>query len=289
MDRDIDKGLLKLQISEITEYHVYSKLAKRCTSKKNKRVLERIAKDELKHYNVWKKHTKVELPPDRFKMFWYMTLARIFGLTFGLALMERNEIQTGKAYKKLSRKHPAIRKIRKEEFGHEQELVRLIQEEKLHYLSSIVLGINDGLVELTGVLAGLTFALQNTKLIGIVGLITGIAASLSMASSEYLSIKTEANKKKNPILAATYTGIAYFITVLILVAPYMLLSQLYLSLAWTVVNAIIIIFFFTYYISVTKKVSFKRRFFEMALISLGIATFSFFIGYVIRTFFGIEI
>jgi VIT1/CCC1 family predicted Fe2+/Mn2+ transporter len=46
-------------------------------------------------------------------------------------------------------------------------------------------------VELTGALSGLTLAFRNTRLIAMAGLITGIAASLSMAGSEYLATKSE--------------------------------------------------------------------------------------------------
>ena len=67
----------------------------------------------------------------------------------------------------------------------------MIREKQLDYVGSIVLGLNDALVELTGALAGLTLALQNTRLIAIAGLITAIAASFSMAASEYLSNKSD--------------------------------------------------------------------------------------------------
>ena len=156
------------------------------------------------------------------------------------------------------------------------------------YLGSIVLGLNDALVELTGVLAGLTFALQNSKIIVISGFITGIVASLSMASSEYLSTKVEYNKKR-PKIAAIYTGVAYILTVLFLIFPYLILSNVYHSLVWTLINSVIVILTFTYYISIEENRSFKHRFLEMFFISFGVAAISFVIGYFIRIFFGVEV
>jgi VIT1/CCC1 family predicted Fe2+/Mn2+ transporter len=121
-------------------------------------------------------------------------------------------------------------------------------------------------------------------------LITGIAASMSMAASEYLSTRSESEKfNKKPLKAATYTGIAYIFTVIVLVAPYMLLDNVWWCLLISLGSGVIIIFVFTYYTSVAKSFSFKRRFAEMAAISLGIAAISFFIGYFIRIGFGIEI
>ena len=74
--------------------------------------------------------------------------------------------------------------------------------EPYRYTGSIVLGLNDALVELTGALAGLTLALQDTKLIALTGSITGIAAALSMGASEYLSTKSE-DVDRSPVKAST--------------------------------------------------------------------------------------
>ena len=92
---------------------------------------------------------------------------------------------------------PNLSKILKDEEEHEEELIKMIDEEKLQYVGSMVLGLNDALVEFTGSLAGWTFAMQNNKLILLAGIITGISATLSMASSEYLSAKNEG--EENPL------------------------------------------------------------------------------------------
>ncbi len=176
-----------------------------------------------------------------------------------------------------------------EENVHEQQLLGMLDEERLRYAGSVVLGLNDALVELTGALAGLTLALQNGKLIALSGLITGIAASLSMAASEYLSTRSE-KTEKNPVLASIYTGIAYILTVSLLVLPYLLSPETYiLDLIITLITAVIIIAIFNYYISVAKGESFRARFAEMAILSLSVAAFSFGIGYLIRIWLGIEV
>jgi len=183
---------------------------------------------------------------------------------------------------------PDAENIIKDEDEHEKQLIGLIDEERLRYVGSMVLGLNDALVELTGALAGLTLALQNTRLVAMAGLITGVAASLSMATSEYLSTKSEGGAK-NPFKASVYTGVAYVLTVLFLIFPYLLLTVFDLCLSFTILNAIVVIFVFTFYISVAKDLSFKKRFLEMALISLGIACLTFAIGFIIRVLLNIEI
>jgi hypothetical protein len=118
-------------------------------------------------------------------------------------------------------------------------------------------------VELTGALAGFTLALQNTRLIALSGLITGIAASLSMAASEYLSTRSE-ETRKNPVRAALYTGIAYVLTVSLLILPYLLFQNYYLDLAISLITAVAIIAVFNFYISIARGEPFRRRFVEMA-------------------------
>ena len=280
------KLMLKAQINEITEYHIYRKLAE--TSKdSNKKVLNKIAEDELRHYNFWKTYTKKEASPKKITIWFYYIIPRLLGLTFGLKLMERGEELAQKAYNELSKTILKVREIEKEEKEHENNLINMINEEKIKYVGSIVLGLNDALVELTGAIAGFTFAFQNTKIVGAAALVTGIAASFSMSASEYLSTKTE--DKESPVKASIYTGIAYIIAVIALVIPYFLLKNYYFALGFTLINAIIIIFLFTFYISVAKEVSFKKRFFEMAVLSFGVAALTFIIGLIIRVFLQIDI
>ncbi len=289
---DLDKRtreiLLKFQENEITEYHIYSRLAKTVRDEGNARVLDRIAREERDHYEVWRKYTKTSVRPNRAKLWFYYLIARLFGLTFGIRLMELGEEKAQAHYAELAGVLPEAEAIANEEHQHELALIELLDEELLRYVSSIVLGLNDALVELTGALAGLTLALQDTRLISLTGSITGIAAALSMGASEYLATKTEETTRE-PIRAAVYTGGTYLITVLLLILPFLLMSQYFSALGVTLLTAILIIAFFNYYISVAKEVSFRERFLEMAGLSLGVAAFTFLIGLLLRTFLGIEV
>ncbi|MFA5167465.1 MAG: VIT1/CCC1 family protein [Candidatus Omnitrophota bacterium] len=288
MNDEIKKKILVFQKSEITEHHIYLKLAAIEKSARNKDVLEKIAADELRHYHVWKKYTGQDVLPDRFTVEKYVLIARLFGLTFGLKLMESGEGKAQEAYGEMISSVVEASGIIADENTHEQELLEMIDEERLKYAGSIVLGLNDALVELTGALAGLTFALGNARLVAVAGAITGIAAALSMAASEFLSTKSEGGGK-DPVKASIYTGIAYILTVTLLVLPYLLLENLPVSLAWMLVNAVVIIYAFTFYISVAKGFDFRKRFLEMVSISLGVAGLSFLIGLGVRALLNIKV
>lgn len=282
------KSLLKAQRNEITEYHIYMQIAASLPKEHNRSVLEQIAADELRHYNEWKKFTGQDVSPNWPFVWFYVLVARLFGFTFGVKLMEQGEEGAQVNYAEIAKFIPEAVKIHQDEEEHEEKLLAMLDEERLRYAGSVVLGLNDALVELTGALAGLTLALQDVKLIALSGLITGIAASLSMAASEYLSTRSE-NTDKHPVRAAIYTGIAYIITVSLLIMPYLLLENYILCLLISLTTAVVIIAIFNYYISVAKGENFRRRFAEMAGLSLGVAAFSFVIGYFIRMWLGVDI
>lgn len=282
------QSLLKAQRNEISEYHIYMRIAASLPKEHNRGVLEQIAADELRHYNEWKKFTGQDVSPKWLLVWFYVLVARLFGFTFGVKLMEQGEEGAQSNYSEIAKFIPEAVKIHQDEEEHEEKLLAMLDEERLRYAGSVVLGLNDALVELTGALAGLTLALQDVKLIALSGLITGIAASLSMAASEYLSTRSE-ETDKHPVRAAIYTGIAYIITVSLLILPYLLLEDYILCLLISLTTAVVIIAIFNYYISVAKGENFRRRFVEMAGLSLGVAAFSFVIGYFIRQWLGVDI
>jgi len=74
-----------------------------------------------------------------------------------------------------------------------------------------------------------------------------------------------------------------------LILPYLLLENIYVCLGCTLLVAVGIIGVFNYYISVAKDLNFTDRFLEMTGLSLGIAALSFFVGLLLRSFFGIEV
>ncbi|NOX89600.1 MAG: rubrerythrin family protein [Calditrichaeota bacterium] len=279
--------IIEFQKIEITEYHVYKALAKRSKGK-NREVLNQIADDELKHYQFWEEQTGVKIKPNRLAIWRYLIIERILGLTFTIKMMEKGEEEAEKKYSLVIDEIPEAKAVMEDEIHHEQMLVEMIDERRIEYIGSMVLGLNDALVELTGALAGFTLALQNARLIGMAGLITGVAASLSMAASEYLSKKSEAGGQ-NPLVASFYTGVAYIFTVTLLIGPFFVFERYYFAMLNTLVFVLLIIWFFSFFVSIVKGLSFKHIFVEMIAISLSVTAISFFIGILARKFLGVEV
>ncbi len=288
MTQEILKFLIKAQINELTESIIYYKLANISKDPKNKKTLSIISMQEKKHHDIWKSYTNVEVKPNNFRISFFVMIVKIFWLSFGIKLMEKWEVYAQQSYSKLGGLVPELVKIQKDEEGHEKKLIDMLNDKWLFYMWSIVLWLNDALVELTGVLAWLTLGLQNTNLIAVVGLITGISASFSMWASEYLSTKAEWNDSK-ALTSSLYTRSAYFITVVFLILPYIFIKNPFIALLVTMLVALIIIALFNRYVSIAQNHNFRRKFLEMAMISMGVAIISFGIGFVIRSVFGLEV
>lgn len=286
---EVKKQVLKMQKNELNGYLVYNNIAKRTKDEKNKEILKRIALEEKSHADGLEKLTGIKVNASPVTVWLYTIMSILLGFTFTIKFMERGESGDSKRYKQLEKEVPEFKQIAKDEERHERELLDLLDEEILRYVGSMVLGLNDALVELTGTLAGLTFALGNNKLVALSGLITGISATFSMASSEYLSAKSEG--KQDALKSCTYTGLAYLVTVTLLILPYLLLPSGSALPAFVIMLfiALFIIFAFNFYLSVAQELNFKKSFTEMALISMGVAALSFVIGLVVKHFLGVEI
>ena len=290
--KPISKDLLKLvqkaQIDEEQGAILYSFMAKREKSEENKKLLEQMAKDEANHAAVWKNYTKKNLKPSKLSIIWFKFLTVVMGFTFVVKTMQKKESLAQAGYEKMKEELPEAASILDDERRHEKELYNMLDEERLHYIGAMVLGLNDALVELTGAIAGVTFALANTRLVALTGIITGVSATFSMAASNYLAERADNNPKA--LKSSIYTGMAYLVTVALLVLPYLLfpISMYVPAFAVMIATVILIIMFFNYYISVAKEEPFLKNFVTMAGISLTVAIISYVIGILAKELLGIE-
>ena len=279
----------RMQQNELTESVIYEKIAKFAKGEENQATLLRLAREERAHYEIWKKYSGIQMKPEQGKVLKYTLLARVLGFTFAVKLMERGEANAQIEYDVLAQEVAESVAIRQQEEEHEQALLGMLDEERLQYVGSMVLGLNDALVELTGSLAGFAFALQNTRLIALSGLIVGISATFSMASSEFLAARSEG--RSDALKSCSYTGIAYLLTVVALIAPYLIFpgSQFIPALICMLVVVVLIIAGFTYYTSVAQDQPFRSRFLEMAFISISVAVVSFIVGILAKKFLGVDL
>jgi VIT1/CCC1 family predicted Fe2+/Mn2+ transporter len=283
------KQLLHYQKNEITAHESYKILAKREKDGQNKKLIQQIANDELRHYRIWQSYTKQDIKPNIFTILVFQICSRLMGFTFAIKLMEKGEDIGMAEYEELGHAIPNLKEIMADEKRHENDLIGLLDEERLQYVGAMILGLNDALVELTGTIAGLTFAMANNRLVAMSAIITGIAATLSMASSNYLAEK--ADGAENPIKSSAFTGGTYLLAVVLLVLPYLLFpANMYIAAFVTMlVIVLVLIAFFNYYISVAKDQPFMKPFGQMAAISFGVMIISYLIGIAAKAILHIDV
>ena len=277
------------QQQELNNSALYKKIAESTKNEGERKTLLTIADDEYSHALQFGRYSGRTLKPNRLWVNLYASAYRLFGYTFIIKFLERSEDKDIETYRANIDRMPELKQVLADEEIHEKKLIDILDEERLHYAGDMVLGMNDALVELTGALAGYTFAMQNTKIIAMAGLITGISATMSMTASGYLSSREEGSK--NAVKSSLYTGFAYLITVALLILPYLILpaESYYLALGTSLIIAIFIIAAFNYYISVAKERSFRKSFLTMAGISVGVAAISFIVGLLVKNILGIEL
>lgn len=158
---------------------------------------------------------------------------------------------------------------------------------KGHTIGSAILGINDGLIELTGALVGLSFAFKNNDLIALSGLVTGIAAALSMAASAYMQARHE--QGKDAPKAALITGVCYIVVVFSLVAPYFIFSAVFVSMSAMLGVAFLIIAITARFNSIYLHEKYSKEFGLMFVMSMGVAAVSFAVGLALRSVIDVPI
>jgi VIT1/CCC1 family predicted Fe2+/Mn2+ transporter len=289
LSESVKQRILAFQKDEITSAVLYEEIAAMMKNDKNRNVLLEIAQVEREHYATWKHFTGIDIGPSRIKIALFKLLYWIMGETFVIQMFERVEDFGIRELTQITSEIPEANDIILQEEEHENQLITLVDEERLKYVGAMVLGLNDALVELTGMIAGMTFALSGTKIVALTAVITGAAATLSMAASNYLAERAE--RSSTALKSSFYTGIAYLITVVLLVMPYLILPDSLYITAFTImiITVILIILFFTFYLSVVQSTSFWSRFKEMAGISLGVAAISFVIGLIAKMFIGVDL
>jgi VIT1/CCC1 family predicted Fe2+/Mn2+ transporter len=282
-------------VDEYDDYLVYKKLSESRFEKNRsfKKTLARLAKMEHNHYVFWIKYCPDRrVSPNRIKVSFIVFLRWLLGVTFAVKYLERTETKVIRKYRDLAHWIPArdkraFNQMIADEVDHEKEFYEHFDEPHIKYISFIVLGLADALVEIAGIHAGSLGIYNSTELAGLAGIVAGAAASIAMASAAYAQAKT--GFKGSPTVSAVYTGISYFVTAVILATPYFLTRTMLNALLTSLAFAILLIAFISFYGSVISGSIFRKDFIEVTSIMLGATVALYLLGFVIRHLTGITI
>jgi VIT1/CCC1 family predicted Fe2+/Mn2+ transporter len=301
------KKLEKFLETERMHAIMYSHLAKEENHPKHKRFLNKLTMEEKKHEELLREILKDEgVKPGRSHFLWlklafYRSISAIFGVPFGIAVIEREEDQTIKEYIaalgqiKEKRSTDKLKTIIKDEEAGEQELQDNLNDYSEHfdYIKSIVFGLNDGLVEILAVVAGLAVVATAPFVVVVGGIIVGLSGTLSMAGGAYLSSKSynlvEEEKKgtkasNSPFKDAAYTGIFYFLGSLSSIVPFAAGLSGFAGILAAIIIVSIVLILASAVIGIVSKTSIKRRSLEMLTISFGAAFVTIILGIILRAY-----
>ena len=284
---------------EWLDYTVYSRLANSHLGKKRARrnklgdVFQRLSETEYKHYEFWKKFApNYTVKVSRLKLYWIMFIEAILGATFAVKFLEKHEESTLAQYKKVESCIPLedrtkFEEMVKEEQEHEVSLAKEVQSNYIKYMSFIVLGLADAIVEISGIHAGSLGIYKSTELTGLAGIVAGAAASMAMASAAFAQAKQ--GFQGSATVSAILTGISYFINAVVLASPYFIFKDAITAMFSSLVFAMIILAFTSYYNAIISGAHFVRDFVELAGITLGATVALYLFGELVRAYTGITI
>jgi vacuolar iron transporter family protein len=297
LQETLSPELVKLAAKSARDEHtdgaVYRMLSRHEKNQSFKKALEDLARGEQSHYEFWKIYTHdAHVKVRRLKVYFTFLLRLTLGLTFTMKFLERHEEALHERYRQMLKNIPPADKARFEAMMEEEEhqesyLMGEVHEGRVKYMSFIVLGLADAVVEISGIHAGSLGIFNLTELAGIAGILAGMAASIAMASAAYAQAKQgfEGSAK----WSAIYTGVSYMFTAIFLALPYFLTSSMIVALGVSLVIGVALVAAMTYYDTVISARKFKRQFTEIAGIILAATLALYIAGTLIRHFFGITI
>ncbi len=255
---------------ELTDSIIYGRLAS-LSPKKNEKIREifqSLSNMEEEHYRFWKKFTDGKEPTVKRRTL-YLTLLiwRLLGASFGIKYLEHHEKDSIEKYGRLAALVPledkaAFDAIVRDEGEQWKTFAEQVQSSYVRYISFIILGLADALVEIAGIHAGSLGIYNSTVLTGLAGIIAGAAASIAMASAAYAQAKQ--GFEGSASVSAAYTGVSYFVSATILAAPYFLTNSMGYAIGGSLLLGVSIIAFTSYYNSVISSTGFAREFAELA-------------------------
>ncbi len=295
MDEKI-KYLEELYENESLHREVYGKFALIEKNAELKAILEKLSKMESRHEALWGKILSInKVKPMAYKarllVALIIFLKRILGLALTVKFIEYFEEGLERKFDMLMEKMPLGKKeaaIVKEIYDDENKHERGLEERLISYgkilnnIRDIAFGMNDGLVELLGVVVGLAAALSDPLLIVLGGIIVATAGTLSMGGGAYLSTEYEntikKGKGKSPFRSGLYVGVMYFVGTLFPLSPFIFGFVGFTGIALAILATAIVLTITSAIIAIISDNHIGKMVGKTLLISLGIAAITIIIG-----------
>jgi len=193
-------------LDELYATAIYSKLAEHYEGRDLSRKFRELAEMEKNHAKFWseflgRREVSVEgVKVSRLKVSFWVLLFRILGLGLTFKILESSERKAIEMYSEIldseelsSEEREALKKVLEDELIHEHTFAEEESrfKEFINHVRDAVLGMNDGLVEVLSVSAGLAGAYGDPLYVALGGLIVGVGGALSMGIGAFTSVRAQ--------------------------------------------------------------------------------------------------
>jgi len=171
---------MKFYNNEVNDAAIYNTLMKMEKDPTFREKLEHISKMESGHAGFWLSFLENRgFSPKKKKRAAFMGAVKLLKRIFGSTLIVQEE-------------QSQLRKIIMDELEHEKVFSTSKQLLKVENFRDFILGMNDGLVEILGAVAGLSAVyMHNPLLVAASGMIIGVAGALSMGIGAFISVRSQ--------------------------------------------------------------------------------------------------
>ncbi len=328
--KDITTLAKEFYQNEIRDHKLYSALAKRVKDEDLREDLMRIANMEKGHARFWREflHRRGEktedledVSPSRL----ILLVGRIINPLILISLLEMGEASAYTQYYRFLKEKGAdlseeeverLKSIILDELSHESTFRERVEDLGLSNVRDMVLGMNDGLVELLGVVAGLSAVYRHEPhIVGASAVVVGMAGAISMGVGAFISVRSqrqvnEALRERQSIVAevsgksenvnlpedsenefrsALFTGLSYLLGVVFPVSPYFFMGDSLKALSVSLVLAFLVLSFVASFVALVSGISLRKKILEMVMSAGMAAGASFLIGKAVKLIFGLEV
>lgn len=280
-------------------------------------ILKRLIPVEQNHLKFWKEFFHIDITTlsigRKIKLNIILLFCRIFGHAGTHLVLESIEIYGIKKYLRVWEQYKddtfreGVRKVLEDEFQHEHDIISSVQYQKINpaRIRDIFLGLNDGLIEILGAVAGFFAAFQHASSVLIAGFTVAIAGSISMAAGAFIAASSQkevelTNEKKRaflgedkgtkiityPIRSAFFVGVSYLVGSLVPISPVLFGAK---SIFLSIIIAGIIMVIVSYILAFLSGMDIKKRIALNLSIMLSAVFITYIIGTIARILWEVEI
>lgn len=307
----------RLVLDELFDLSLYTALHARSEGQLRS-TLSSLMSIEKRHFDFWQEAFRVRAQrldlPRKIKLWVLLLGCRLFGEGAIHLTLEAIEVHGIQKYLALWDQYQdlplgqAIRRVLEDEFQHEERVVSELVERQVRpeRIRNVLLGLNDGLVEMLGAVSGFFAAFQSVPLVLVAAASVAVAGALSMGAGAFAASSSEGEvseieRRKRQFLGepdgdtgsreraattAAFVGVSYVVGALVPVLPLLLGAT---NMWASVLAAIFAVVTVSAVLSFLSGMDLGRRVgLNLLIASLSVAA-SYGIGTLAKTFWGVSV